>query len=354
MSVTIPVARPSTIKTIETDFATTVSTAIWRKVAGSLNWLDKMYPVGMIRYFHQDQGLGDGNPLPAPNQAWQFCNGLVIPSGPMAGVNVPDLRDRFLRGSNGDSIGVLGGTSSITLTHNHGGVTYTVSDIETSNMRTDDSDEVGGYSSHAHTIASAPYTLQTIPPYLSSQAYMLTRALVTDQLKVPTAPFLDDVMTEYGVLASTEYAAALKTMIDYLKKCCPVGEVVPIMTNLPGVVVDPEFYQLCDGALITSETSPLRGTAGAPRYTPDLQDRFVKAPQTPGLSGLSGGENQTQKFKHNHGGVTGIWTAQADGDMSDALFNVAAEHAHPIATDLAPVYNIRPPYYTVQFYVRLQ
>jgi hypothetical protein len=163
---------------------------------------------------------------------------------------------------------------------------------------------------------------------------------------------IDTDMAEFGDVVSQELADLFRTNADYLSKIIPVGHIVPIMTNIPGVETpDSNVWQECDGSEITNVNSPLRSTGGSSRYTPNMVDRYIKVGTT-AQSGNTGGSHSVS-FSHNHGGWTGDHESPADADPSTTLFNVAASHRHQILTDLAGPLNWEPPYFVVKFFMKI-
>ncbi len=167
---------------------------------------------------------------------------------------------------------------------------------------------------------------------------------------------LDDNLAEFGDIVSWELAKALRANIDALYASVPVGEICPILTDVPGVEIDPNIWQECNGTAITLATSPLRGTESTPRLTPDMSDRYMKVPSADPV-GTYGGFNTFNGFGHNHGGVTGVHDAPQGADWSDsgdAQYNVAAHHAHGIPWQTVGDENMEPRYYTLKFFIKIQ
>lgn len=166
---------------------------------------------------------------------------------------------------------------------------------------------------------------------------------------------IDDDLTEFGRIVSQELATLIKENIDYLHASIPVGQVCPIMVNIPGVATpDPAVWQLCDGSEITHPSSPLRSTGGNTHFTPNLTDRFVRFVTTVGESGTSGGANTTTAFSHSHGGWTGEWESPEDADPSNNAQNTSITHRHTIANDLTTPINMEPEYFILKFFMKIQ
>jgi len=166
---------------------------------------------------------------------------------------------------------------------------------------------------------------------------------------------LDDELAKFGNILSWEFLRALKADVEALYASMPVGEICPIMTNVPGVTVDPNIWQECNGSAITCPTSPLRGTSSSPRYTPDLRDRYLKMPTSFGNTGQMGGSHTYTGFGHNHGGVTGEHTAARGADWTgDGFFNVAEKHSHAIAWATGSAYNMEPRHFMLKLFMKIQ
>lgn len=166
---------------------------------------------------------------------------------------------------------------------------------------------------------------------------------------------IDEDDLQFGDVISFELATILKNNIDLLSIAVPVGEVVPIMTGIPGVPTpDSNIWQECNGSEITNENSPLRTIGATQRFTPDLRNRYIKVPQIFGESGVDAGFNDNFIFRHDHAGVTGGFTAPEDGDSSSNQFRTASNHAHTIDYSFDFAFNVEPPFFTVRWFMRIQ
>lgn len=349
--ITIPNKRPTTLRSFEVDFGTTVAEAIWRRVVQSINWYNDAMPVGIILPFYQSKTYANGDPIPNPIGLFQFCDGApVTPTdSPLFGQSVPDLRDFFLKGF--PTIGTIGGQSSIDLTHNHGGLTGTMDDGDFSALRISDGGDQQEHHAHRHFIANDLTVQSTLPPYIALQYYMKVDGAASIDAAIQYAQ-LDDDFSKYGKILSTELMQSIKAAIDYIDDALPVGEVIPIMTNIPGVTVNPKIWQECDGSEITDVDSPLRSLPSSPRFVPNLIDRYVKFP-TIGLVGSSGGSNTKSDMGHSHNGFTGGHD-YPDNSNTDEDHYPAGDHRHTIGSALTGTYNIEPPFFTVKFFMRIQ
>jgi hypothetical protein len=164
---------------------------------------------------------------------------------------------------------------------------------------------------------------------------------------------LDDL--KFGKVISFDIAAILKNNVDLLSLIVPIGEVVPIMVGIPGVPTpDSNIWQLCDGSEITNENSPLRSIGAEIRYAPDLRDNFIKVPQSFGNCGEVGGLSYTYIFRHNHAGVTGYYNSPTDVDPANDARQCSASHNHTIDYSFDYAMDVRPPFYVVKFFMRIQ
>jgi hypothetical protein len=86
--------------------------AIW-----SLNGADNSgVPVGtVVSWWRPDAGL------PIPSDGWAIADGSVVsdPGSPLYGQPLPDLTGRFIMGVTPDSIGQMGGSNTLDLSHSH-------------------------------------------------------------------------------------------------------------------------------------------------------------------------------------------------------------------------------------------
>lgn len=164
---------------------------------------------------------------------------------------------------------------------------------------------------------------------------------------------LDDNITEFGDIISQELATFIKNNVEYIQKSIPIGQVVPIMVNIPGVPTpDPNIWQECNGSEITNPNSPLRSTGSQQRFTPDLRDRYIRAATFVGESGSSAGSNSTP-MAHNHTGQTEGHVSPENCDDGGAR-NVQWVHAHSISQDLTTPISMEPAHFTVKFFLKIQ
>ena len=167
---------------------------------------------------------------------------------------------------------------------------------------------------------------------------------------------IDDDDLEFGDVVSNEIKLSLKNTIDYLSAIVAIGEIAPIMTNIPGVPTpDPNIWQECNGSEITNENSPLRTVGDTINTTPDMREHYIKVPLIFGTSGVPGGENDTFLFRHDHAGRTGEHiNPDDDVDSGDDDDEAVGSHSHTIAFDFDFQVNVEPPFFTVKFFMRIQ
>lgn len=173
--IVIPQIPPKLLKSLEADFGSSVANAIWKRMIEHQNYINASMPVGLVMWFYGSQRYADGSPgtlITQPSSNWQFCNGGLITNtnSPLLGQNVPDLRQRFLRG--GSTIGTLGGSNVLVLAHSHGGFTGSTDDREGSPPRTDDDVERNIGNPHVHPIDADLSNRPKLPPYTELQPFM--------------------------------------------------------------------------------------------------------------------------------------------------------------------------------------
>ncbi len=145
--------------------------------------------------------------------------------------------------------------------------------------------------------------------------------------------------SNFGNVVSYEMATELKENIDLLQMAIPVGEIIPILVNLPNVPVpNPDIWQECNGSEIVNPNSPLRTIGIIKNYVPDLRDRYLKV--SPNNSNAVGG-SQDHSLQHSH--ATGPASSIGGGldDKSDRRRRV--NHGHQIATQYEEVTTITSP-----------
>lgn len=166
---------------------------------------------------------------------------------------------------------------------------------------------------------------------------------------------INDDDLQFGDIISNEVKTSLKNTIDFLSAMVAIGEIAPIMTNIPGVPTpDPNIWQECNGSEITNENSPLRTVGATINTTPDMREHYIKVPLIFGTSGVPGGENDTYLFRHDHGGLSGGHVAPDDVDSGNDLDEAVGTHYHTISYDFNFLVNVEPPFYTVKFFMRIQ
>lgn len=355
MAIETPTARPDLIKQLEMDFGSSTAKSIWRKVMYWQLWTNRSLPIGAILGFFSSMTYANGDPLEEPNSAyWQWCDGSPITNAgsPLNGENTPDFKEKFLKGNS--TIGLLGGQSTINLQHNHGG--YTGYTADTNGSGGDFGSDAFQGTVHRHAIANALSTTESvIPPYHEIQYFMRVDGGANQLgplLETNLGELIGKDWTKYAKIFSQELATAIYNNNVWLNALIPVGMVIPIMTNIPGVASpDPNIWQECDGAEITNENSPLRSFGGVQYFTPNLIDKYIRVPTSFGFAGLDGGVN-AYDFTHNHGGYTNLHEHPEGMDHSNSANRAKIYHNHTMESDLGLI-NMEPPFFTVRFFMRI-
>jgi hypothetical protein len=156
---------------LETDFGTTIASALWVKAAQIAQYINASYPIGMVLFF---EGSQDNVPAQPDPRFWAFLDGHTVSNAasPLNGVTLPDFRNKFFRHVGSGEVALsVAGADTHDLNHNHGGQTGFGSDWDS--IRLDDGEERGqAIGSHRHTIASAMSDVTTIPAYHEVQCYI--------------------------------------------------------------------------------------------------------------------------------------------------------------------------------------
>ena len=167
---------------------------------------------------------------------------------------------------------------------------------------------------------------------------------------------LDNDLGEFGAIHSQELAFNLRKNFEILFGTLQIGEIVPIMTNIPGVPTpDANIWQLCDGSEITNLASPLRSLPSDPRFTPDLSDNRYPRMKTTALGtiGNSGGTNQSPDLTHTHNIVEHEYTDKTiDGDK-DGVPDVSEKHTHTVPPEPLGIFDMEPSFSSVNYFMRI-
>ncbi len=168
---------------------------------------------------------------------------------------------------------------------------------------------------------------------------------------------IDDLEVGKNAPSTEEVGRKIAQNMNFLKKLMPIGEICAIHVNQPSVpALDRTIFQLCDGALIEDETSPLRSTPGNDRYTPNTEDRYIRGANNSTVIGNELGGAATVNLAHAHGGATGIYTRDPggpEGAEGSNYLSTPYQHSHTIASDLSAAEPLDPPYMKMGFYIRL-
>lgn len=368
MTILTPQLKPNALQKIESDFGSTIASFIWKNVLQHQLWVNRSIPLGSILSFYGSQLLARTDLIdeliPQPDSSfWQWCDGSIInnANSPLFGEATPDFREKFLKGY--PILGLIGGQSTVNLSHNHGGTTSSRSDGSTQIIADVGNDPIRAGAEHAHSISydwSANESF--IPPYSEVQYYLRidggagsTIPSLDNFLSTTFGSLINDQMAEYAKILSNEMATMIYYNSFLLDSLIPIASIIPIMTNIIGVPgPDLNIFQECDGSEITNENSPLRSIGGSQRFVPNLLDHYIRIPSSFGLSGNFGGLNDSNQFKHNHGGQTSGHPNPEGGDPSNSLHMAEPWHVHQVFNDLINPINIEPPFYTVKFFMRIQ
>lgn len=168
----VPSVKPEQLRGLETDFGSSISASIWRKIINNHAWVEKSIPIGMIMFFYEQITEADGDPKDPPNSdIWLFCDGSTISDSdsPLDGQKIPDLRNYFLKGS--ETYGLTGGQSTLNIQHNHGGQTGVVDDTQGFVADTGNDHDTG--APHSHSIDTRWSSAEPIiPKYFELQPYI--------------------------------------------------------------------------------------------------------------------------------------------------------------------------------------
>lgn len=177
---------------------------------------------------------------------------------------------------------------------------------------------------------------------------------------------IDIEQGKFSKIVSNELASELLESISYIRGNTPIGQIIPYWDfGVEGIEPNPDYWQLCDGSVISNINSPLRNPQtpddlsgpideSKVARTPDLTDRYIRYGIEFGHAGLIGGKNEID-LAHNHGGRTGNHHHGSGADTNDGgspAPEAVHDHSHGITTDLS-VINLEPPYIGIKFYMRI-
>ncbi len=165
---------------------------------------------------------------------------------------------------------------------------------------------------------------------------------------------------EYGNLAPVSEEAVRKLVqnVNLLGKLAPVGSIRAIAVNSHGVPpVNSDQFQFCDGGEITNGYSPLQTTIGTPRYTPKLNDKYLRGAAdttTNNDSGdLSPGGTLTRNLSHSHGGNTQPLVNGSSGQSGSDVKAYDVNHFHSISSDLSSTDPIDMAHVQTAYYLKI-
>ena len=174
---------------------------------------------------------------------------------------------------------------------------------------------------------------------------------------IVTPPLYTGIHDEEIDLNKPSNEETMRKMIqnhNYLGDLIPLASILTININQPGSdPVDTDVWQICDGSEIVHPDSPLRSIGVDLRFTPDIDQKYIKGSNT--LTDNSQGGTQTIDFSHDHG-WSGVHTKTFlifDNDGDDSALIYYDDHAHFInsAGVVTPDY---PKWYKVAAYMKIQ
>lgn len=173
---------------------------------------------------------------------------------------------------------------------------------------------------------------------------------------------IDELELDENRPVSEETVRKMIQNVNLLGSLAPIGLVVAVAVNTPSVPpVNSTLFQYCDGGQITDTTSPLRATAGHPRASPNMADKYLRgapnATTNPDTGDLPAGGHATRNLSHNHTGGTGQIAGPSnvgeDGDERHAYDLNFPFHNHPISSDLSSTDPIDLAHIQTAFYLKI-
>lgn len=174
-------------------------------------------------------------------------------------------------------------------------------------------------------------------------------------------PFHTEDISKFSI-NDEEILKILIRDMNFINEFVPPGVIIWININKADVSLpDSYFWQLCDGAEITADHSPIKTDPSLPDYprlTPNLLNCYMRmSPDSQRNNVISNSDINTEgsqyhNLSHNHGGRTGYfqgptWSEDDDNDGDKSLGN----HYHSIPSDLSsnqfidsPAYRYLTPY----------
>lgn len=153
------------------DFGTTIAQALWQRAAQLCAYIEKSQPVGSLLWMHATQS---GLPAAPSSSYWKELDGSTVSNANslLNGVTLPDFRDKFfMHPTSGDTILSTAGANSLTVSHNHTGVTGTTSGLGLQDIN--DGNKATETGLHSHSISSDNVTFaSTLPPYIALKCYI--------------------------------------------------------------------------------------------------------------------------------------------------------------------------------------
>jgi hypothetical protein len=157
---------------------------------------------------------------------------------------------------------------------------------------------------------------------------------------------MHDSEINIDVPAHEEVMKKLIANFNFVGNLLPVGAVIFVNVNNVGVSIpNPNVWQECNGSKITHPDSPLRSVGVDEKFTPNLQNKYVRcATQT--LTTLPTGGNQSFDLEHDHLGGTGNDDPPGpDAYESSGDRRIRVTHSHSIDSDLQTTITVDAPAY---------
>jgi hypothetical protein len=325
-----------------TEFGDLVSVELFGQLRDNINHLIDAMPVGSIIPILV--GI-PGVPTPDPN-IWQECDGTTIthPLSPIRNTVAPDYKTlgRYMRMySNAGEIGNLSGSNTKNLTHSHGGQTDTNPGIP---QNADTDNDFWTAKDHTHSIQSGLGIYNFEPIHIRVKHYIKINIGHTSY-----SSRYSDLEKDFGTSIAQALGNKDKDNINALNKSYPVGVLLYMINSQDNLPTTPDlnFWQLCDGSVVSNPNSPLDG-----QTLPDFRNKFIRHTRASETDLTQGGQD-TVNLAHNHGGQTGITNDRNDFQLDNGGEMMEGEdHSHSISTSLGVTSTV-PAHLEMQIYVRI-
>jgi hypothetical protein len=162
-----------------------------------------------------------------------------------------------------------------------------------------------------------------------------------------------DAETTFTRPVSEETVRKIVQNVNMLRALTPLAEIRAVHINLQGATVPSTTnWQYCDGAEITSATSPLNQPFT--QNVPDMQNRYLRGANEGVLAGNEAAGNATADLSHAHG--TG-GNLDHPGNLLEGGDEVAGQvlgHTHGVNDDLSDSEPLELAHLQIAFYMRIQ